>query len=176
MKKEELDRILSDHAKYLSNSDKNLMADLRGVDLRGVDLRGVDLRYTDLRSVDLRYADLRYVDLRYTDLRYTYLRGAQLSGTQLGGADLRSVDLRGVDLRGAKNGDKELKKCKTVIGLHWNIMLFDEVVTVGCKEYTFKEWLNFSNEEIQEMDRNALDFYPVLKSILEYEYKEWKDE
>jgi hypothetical protein len=68
MKKNELDKILELHAKWLNEQDGGVEADLREADLRRADLRGADLRGADLREADLSRADLRGADLREADL------------------------------------------------------------------------------------------------------------
>ncbi len=171
MKKEELDRILSDHAQYLSNGDNNLRANLSEANLRGADLSEANLSEANLRGADLSEANLYEANLRGADLS-----GANLSEANLRGADLYEANLRGADLSGAKDGDTPLRKCKTILGLEWDIFLFNDMVIVGCKRYTLEEWLNFSDIEIANMDKNALEFYPVLKSVLEYEYRDWGEE
>ena len=93
MKKNELDKILELHAKWLNEQDGGVEADLRGADLREADLRRADLSRTDLRWADLRMADLRRADLRGADLRE-----ADLSRTDLRLADLREADLSGADI------------------------------------------------------------------------------
>lgn len=97
------------------------------------------------------------------------LYGADLSGTNLSGANLRWANLSG-----AKDGNNELLKCNTVLGLKWSILMFQDVVTVGCEKHKLDEWRNFTEDEIGEMHRGALDFYPILMAILEYEYRNTK--
>ena len=60
MKKNELDKILELHAKWLNEQDGGVEADLRGADLRRADLRGADLRGADLREADLSGADIDF--------------------------------------------------------------------------------------------------------------------
>jgi len=96
MTKEELNRILDNHNKWLNNDPKGIRADLYGADLRSANLRSADLRSADLRSADLRIADLSGANLYGADLRSADLRSADLRS-----ADLRSADLRGANLRGA---------------------------------------------------------------------------
>ena len=110
MKKEELQKVLEDHKKWLSHGDGKKAAlsgadlryaDLRCANLRNADLRCADLRYADLSCADLRSADMSGADLRYADLSGAYLRGADLSDVALNGADLSGADLNGADLSGA---------------------------------------------------------------------------
>ena len=161
MNKEQLDKILLDHAEYLINGDISKRADLCGANLRGADLCGANLCGANLRGAKLRGANLCGANLR----------GAKLRGADLYGANLCGANLGGVDLCGVKNGDKDLVKCNSILGLKWDILIFNDIVTVGCQKHTYKDWLNLSNDQIKEMHPDALVFYPLLISILKYEYK-----
>ena len=99
MKKEELNKILSKHKKWLRTNRKDgYVANFRLMKLRHVDLSHTDLRYADLSYADLRYADLSHVDLSYADLCHADLRYADLSHAVLLHADLRHADLRSANL------------------------------------------------------------------------------
>ena len=69
MERDQLQRILELHQKWLDNNPDGVRANLRGADLRGADLHGANLRGADLRWADLREADLRWADLSGADLR-----------------------------------------------------------------------------------------------------------
>ena len=62
MDKQELQKILEDHKKWLQN-DGGKRANLRGADLREANLREANLRGADLRGADLRGAYLWEADL-----------------------------------------------------------------------------------------------------------------
>ena len=83
MTKEELDKVLESHEKWLDGDCGGKRADLCGADLRGADQRGADLRGADLRGANLRGANLIYANLR---------------GANLNGADLLDADLRGANI------------------------------------------------------------------------------
>ena len=88
MTKEELDKVLESHEKWLDGDCGGKRADLCGADLRGADQRGADLRGADLRGANLRGANLRGANLIYANLR----------GANLNGADLLDADLRGANI------------------------------------------------------------------------------
>ena len=87
MNAQELQRVLAEHAKWVSREGGH-PAHLRRADLQGANLQRADLQYADLR-----YADLWGADLRRADLRRAELQGANLQGADLQGADLRRADL-----------------------------------------------------------------------------------
>ena len=117
MKREELQKILDKHLKWLKDEEGGERASLSGAnlyraslsganlsraDLSGADLRGANLRGANLRDADIRDANLRDANLRDADLRDADLRDADIRGANLRGAYLRDADIRGADIRGAE--------------------------------------------------------------------------
>ena len=93
MTKEELDKVLELHKKWLDGDKAGKRAKLHSADLHQANLRDADLRDADLRDADLCGAKLNSADLR---------------GAKLNGADLLDADLRGANLRGAVLLDADL--------------------------------------------------------------------
>ena len=121
--------------------------------LRDADLRGANLRGANLRGANLRDADLRDANLRGANLRDANLRDADLIGADLIGANLRDANLIGADL------------------IQITLPYFQAIVQkthtrIGCKYFTNEEWKSFSDEVINEMDSNALEFWCSYKNII----------
>ena len=161
----DLKQILELHKKWLNNEDGGKRADLRGADLRGAYLSGADLS-----SAYLRGADLRGADLRGADLSSAYLRGADLSGADLRGADLRGADLSGARLSGADLSGADLwdvtgnkKEIFTFQTNKYTVVICQDRIQIGCKNFSQSEWFNFSDDEITEMDSEALDWWCTHK-------------
>ena len=87
MTKEQLNKVLEKHKKWLNDEPGGERADLQGANLQAADLQGADLQGADLRGADLRGADLRGANLQAADLQ-----GADLQGADLQGADLWGID------------------------------------------------------------------------------------
>lgn len=105
MTQNELDKILKNHKKWLSDEEGGRQADLRAADIRAADLRAAALRAAALRAADLQAANLQAAnlwgaDLRAADLQSAYLQAANLRAANLRAADFQAADLRGADLRG----------------------------------------------------------------------------
>lgn len=52
----ELDKILTDHKKWLNNEDEGRRADFRGADLRHANLRGADLTGADFLGANIDFS------------------------------------------------------------------------------------------------------------------------
>ena len=148
-------------------------ADLRDADLLGAYLRGADLQGANLRGADLRDADLRDANLRDADLLGAYLRDAYLQGAKLRGAYLRGAYLQGADLRDAylQGADGEKTKVQyiplQILGLRWDIIIFDKDMRIGCEYHSIADWFLFNDDRISQMDSHALIFWTTNKPILQ---------
>ena len=100
MTQNELDKILKNHKKWLSDEEGGRQADLRAADLRAAALRAAALRAANLWGADLRAADLQSAYLQSAYLQAANLRAANLRAANLRAADFQAADLRGVDFQG----------------------------------------------------------------------------
>ena len=99
-------------------------------------------------------------DLRDADLSGADLSGANLSGADLRGADLRDADLRGADLCDATGNKKEVLTFQTN---KYTVVICQDRIQIGCRNFSQSEWFNFSDCEIAEMDSEALDWWYTHK-------------
>ncbi len=144
------------------------VVDLRGADLRGANLSDADLRGADLRGANLSDADLRGADLRGADLRGANLSDADLRGADLRGANLSDADLRGADLRGADLSGTNLRgaNLKVYQAGEWISYITPSHIRIGCQFHETKKWREFSDSEIDAMNRNALAYWKENKAIV----------
>ena len=77
-----LDKILAEHSKWLSDKATGKRASLTRASLEGAILRGADLRYANLYGASLRGASLRGASLTGVDLSHADLIDANLSGAK----------------------------------------------------------------------------------------------
>ena len=101
MTKQELNKIVASHGRWLADKSRGERANLHCADLRGANLSGADLRGADLSDADLSDANLHYANMSDADLRGANLSDANLSDANLSDADLRGANLCGADLRDA---------------------------------------------------------------------------
>jgi hypothetical protein len=105
MTKQDIDKIIDLHKKWLAGKSDGEYANLSGANLSGVNLSGADLRRADLSDVNLSGANLRRADLSDVNLSGANLRRADLSGANLRRADLSDANLSGANLRRADHNE-----------------------------------------------------------------------
>jgi len=125
-------------------------ADMRGAHLSGANLSGAELSYAHLSGANLRGADLSYANLNSADLR-----GAHLSGADLRGAYLNSATYG----EGVIIGNNPL----FILGLTWQVYIFETHIKIGCHIHTKQEWLEFNDADIAKMEPRAPVFWAKWK-------------
>ena len=135
-------------------------------------LSWADLSWADLSWADLSGANLRKADLREADLRGAKLRGADLSWANLSGANLRKANLRGANLSCADLSGT----LQVIYGWAWPVYIRKDDLQIGCEIHCIEEWKNFTDDCINEMDSNALEFWQTKKSVIMalHENYKWK--
>ena len=107
--------------------------------------------------------------------KFLYLRGANLRGANLFCADLRDTDLWGANLWGADLRGADLRGAKGVYYLnteYYNIYFHKQQIQIGCKIHTLEEWENFTDDDIDKMDKGkALLFWKKYKDEVFSLYK-----
>ena len=135
---------------------------LKGAMLRNADLTRANLRWADLRGADLRGAKLIGADLTGANLRVANLSGADftesdLIGTNFSGVDLTGVNLRGADLYCAKLSNTTLPNNVIYIeDVRWDTIIMHGYMRIGCQYHAISAWEAFSDEEINNMEEDAL--------------------
>ena len=85
------------------------------------------------------------------------LYGADLYGADLRGADLYGADLRDADLRGA---------AIVIYGMTWTIQIVKNHIRIGCQSHPLEKWINFTDDEINSMHSDALNFWKENKEFI----------
>ena len=142
-------------------------ADLSGADLSGANLYGADLSGANLSGANLSGADLYGANLSRADLPGANLSGANLYGANLSGADLSGANLSGADLYGEKINKSPIQ----ILGIKWWTCITEKHIQIGCQIHKAVEWFAYSDDEIEEMDSKALEFWTVYKPIIKALWK-----
>ena len=85
-------------------------------------------------------------------------------------ADLSRANLSRAELS-RKDGEKiKIEKIPLqILGLFWDIIIFDSHMKIGCEFHSIADWGEFDDERINNMDSNALAWWQKNKaSILSF--------
>ena len=188
MKKEDLEKIIESHARWIVGKNDGECADLSGANLRDADLYDADLRWANLRGANLSDADLSWANLRGANLSAADLRGANLRSSNLSVADLRGANLSSANLRSANLSDANLcnaklsgaKLPKTIlqagpIGSRKDYTAYnvtDDIVQCGCwnahKGGTLEEFKERINEIYPEEKERTLKYRREYLAVIAY--------
>lgn len=134
--------------------DSNLSgANLEGACLKGANLGGVNPNTANLGGANLGGANLEGADLKGADIKYFNFEGANLEGANLQGANLRYCTGNG-------------REIKNLTGYKWAVVFTKDVLAIGCQQYTQEQWEAFTDEEINEMDKEALKWWKKHKDFI----------
>ena len=79
------------------------------------------------------------------------------------------ANLSGANLRGASFGEGVTAEqgVLQLIGLRWDVIIFDAHMRIGCQMHPLSDWASFDDRRIAEMDGvHALRFWRQHKSAL----------
>ena len=137
-------------------------ANLKGADLQHANLKGANLQHANLQYANLQHANLKGANLRHANLQYANLKGANLRLADLQHADLRGANLQYADLRGANLSIDVIH----IDGMRWDVIIFQDWMTIGCQHHHVVDWDRFTDDEIAEMNDDALEFWKENKGKL----------
>ena len=170
---EEIHEAIRLHRLWLEGSSEGVRADFIDADFINADFSNADFSNADFSNANLRDANLRGADLRGANLRGANLRDGRLGGADLRGARLLDDNLLGADLRGDEllgvnmfNAFGDGLRVKTHQFDKYIVIIYDDMMQIGCKSHSQKQWFNFTDEEISEMDDGALDWWYKHKTII----------
>ena len=134
----------------------------------------ITIKHKHTNEVILEIESLCNADLRYTNLRGANLGSANLSGTNLRGADLRYADLSGADLGSANLSGANLRWC--IGNMHeiksaqfdtYDVTWTKDTLAIGCQQHPIKDWWQFDDTTITNMDSDALLWWKKWKLVLQ---------
>ena len=129
----------------------------------------ITIKHKYTNEVILEIESLCNADLRYTNLRGANLGSANLSGTNLSGADLRyadlgSANLRYADLRWCIGNMREIKSAQFDT---YDVTWTKDTLAIGCQQHPIKDWWQFDDTTITNMDSDALLWWKKWKLVLQ---------
>ena len=83
------------------------------------------------------------------------------------GADLRGANLQGANLQWANLREADLPTDVIRIdGMRWDVTILHGYMRIGCQHHHVDDWNKFTDDEIAEMDKHALEFWQANKQKL----------
>ena len=156
-------------SKVCLNDEDLSGAILINANLSGAVLIDANLNNSDLRGADLRIARLIGADLSGANLSGANLSGAKLSSADLSGAKLDRAKLDGVSLYGTIGNGKEIVSSAYFGKYHVVYCVPTGCLQIGCENHSVGEWKEFTDEEINAMARDALEYHDnFLGNILKW--------
>jgi len=154
-----------------------LKISLSYANLRAANLSHADLRFANLSHADLSHANFSYSNLRAANLRFANLSSADLSSADLSHANFSHANFSHANLRFANLSDANLRFAVygtasistnplQILGLHWDIIIFDYHIKIGCKLFLTVKWEAFDDEKIDSFHPNALEFWKANKAFI----------
>ena len=92
------------------------------------------------------------------------LSNADLSGANMGSVDLSSANLGSVDLRWCIGNMREIKSAQFDT---YDVTWTKDALAIGCQQHPIKEWWQFDDTIITNMDRDALLWWKKWKLVLQ---------
>lgn len=113
------------------------------------------------KELDQILADHRtWIETGYKKGRRADLSGVDLSGVDLTGADLRETNLTGANLWDIIGNGREIKSMQIE---RYSVVYTSDILQIGCERHTVEEWRDFTDQEIDKMDSETLDWWKKWK-------------
>ena len=148
-------------------------SDFSESNFRGSDFSESDFSESDFSGSDFSWSDFSGSDFSESDFSESDFRGSNFSGSNFRGSDFRGSDFSGSDFRGL---DFRKSRHQYKIGnmREWHSMQLDRymivfdknILAIGCQQHSIKKWKEFSDKEISNMDKAALDWWNKWKDFI----------
>ena len=114
--------------------------------------------------ITIKHKYTNEVILEIESLCNANLSNAGLSGANLRAADLSGANLRGANLRGCIGNMREIKSAQFDT---YDVTWTKDALAIGCQQHPIKEWWQFDDTIITNMDRDALLWWKKWKLVLQ---------
>jgi hypothetical protein len=121
-------------------------------DYSGLQLAANNFCEQDLRSSKFRFARLAFAKFRYASLNNSDFTGSNLQYADFTGATLKDCKLQDAIINYAIGNMREIRSMQLE---SWQITFTEHVLAIGCRQYSWEEWNQFSDGELELMDEYA---------------------
>ena len=184
--KENLAKILKEHAEWLENNNKGNRADLSNTDLREhadiirkanmskANMSGANMSWADMSGADMSWADMSGANMSGADMSWADMSWANMSGANMSGANMSKADMSGADMSGANMSGADMSKkyiSITRIGSRKGMTTYcfdDDIIWCGCFRGTLEEFekqVKETHKDNPQFLKEYLGFIKYLKDI-----------
>ncbi len=132
-------------------------------DYSGLRLHVNDFSEKDLRSCKFRFAKLAFAKFRYSKLNHADFTGSNLQHVDFTGATLKDCKLQDAAINYVIGNMCEIRSMQLD---SWHITFTEHVLAIGCRQYSWEEWNQFSDGELELMDEYAPSWWGKWKEYL----------
>jgi uncharacterized protein YjbI with pentapeptide repeats len=150
-------------------SDSNFRgSNFRGSNFRGSDFRGSNFRGSDFSDSDFRGSDFRGSNFRGSDFRDSNFSDSNFRGSNFSDSDFSDSNFRGSNFRGSKHQYKigNMREWHSMQLDTYMIVFNKHILAIGCQQFSIKEWREFSDKQIENMDKEALAWWAKWKDFI----------
>ena len=148
--------------------EHGIKIDLKDVYLLNKNLTDIDLSNVNLYDADFRWSNFKNANLRGSNLQWVNFQYSILERVNFYNANLLNADLLNVNLSCSNLEYLILSK------MNYQIIMVKNQIQIGCEIHSLKEWENFTDMEINEMYKDALDWWKQNKEMIIYMYKNFE--
>ena len=167
----------ANHGELLKSALNSGVSDFSEADFRGANFMYADFMYADFSRTDFSDSDFRFADFMHVSFSDANFSNTSFSNANFSDADFSRANFRRANFRRANfmHADFMYADFRYVIGdgklikttqARWDIVRVRDILAIGCKQYSVKEWEAFTDEEIKAMDSRALHWWREWKPKL----------
>ena len=169
--KENLAKILKEHAEWLENNNKGNRADLSNTDLRehADIIRKANMSKANMSGANMSWADMSGADMSWADMSWANMSGANMSGANMSKANMSKANMSGANMSGADMSKKYISI--TRIGSRKGMTTYcfdDDIIWCGCFRGTLEEFekqVKETHKDNPQFLKEYLGFIKYLKDI-----------
>jgi uncharacterized protein YjbI with pentapeptide repeats len=131
-------------------------------------LTGSSIANATFIGVSLTDCNLSDASLNRTNFTNALLYGSNLDNTTLWRTKFTGAKLDGVSLEGASlcNCIGDGTVIRTLYIAPWRINVYNDIMAIGCEQHTIEQWYNFTDIQIDIMNKNALQWWYTNKDTI----------
>ena len=125
--------------------------------------RGANFSEANFRGANFRWADFRWADFSEANFSEANFIEADFRGADFSEANFREADFRGDSYQYCIGNMREIKSMQ----LDTYLIVFNKhFLAIGCQQHSIEKWKNFTDDEIENLDNGALEWWNKWKDFI----------